>query len=350
MVGIICEYNPFHNGHLYHLNKVKELFPNEVITLVLVGNFLNRGDLSVINKWSKTKLALDYGIDLVVELPFAFATQSADIYAYGAISILDNLKCDYLVFGSELNDVDVLYKIANTNIDIKDLLKKGYNYPKAVDIALKDKINISINTPNDLLGVSYIKAIKKLNSKIKPITIKRTNDYHDKNTTGKISSATSIRNLIYENKDISKYVPNTNYIKNINLNDFYLIIKHKIMTEDLTKYQDIDISLNSLLKKNILKSNNIEELISNVKHKNYTYNRIKRCLVHILCCLDKKNYKLEHIRILGFNNKGRQYLNKIKKEVTLPLLTKYDNYELLVDDIYNLISKDTNKNKPILKK
>ena len=350
MVGIICEYNPFHNGHLYHLNKVKELFPNEVITLVLVGNFLNRGDLSVINKWDKTKLALDYGIDLVVELPFAFATQSADIYAYGAISILDNLKCDYLVFGSELNDVDVLYKIANTNIDIKDLLKKGYNYPKAVDIALKDKINISINTPNDLLGVSYIKAIKKLNSKIKPITIKRTNDYHDKNTTGKISSATSIRNLIYENKDISKYVPNTNYIKNINLNDFYLIIKHKIMTEDLTKYQDIDISLNSLLKKNILKSNNIEELISNVKHKNYTYNRIKRCLVHILCCLDKKNYKLEHIRILGFNNKGRQYLNKIKKEVTLPLLTKYDNYELLVDDIYNLISKDTNKNKPILKK
>ena len=350
MVGIICEYNPFHNGHLYHLNKVKELFPNEVITLVLVGNFLNRGDVSVINKWDKTKLALDYGIDLVVELPFAFATQSADIYAYGAISILDNLKCDYLVFGSELNDIDILYKIADTNIDIKDLLKKGYNYPKAIDIALKNKINISINTPNDLLGVSYIKAIKKLNSKIKPITIKRTNDYHNKNTNGKISSATSIRNLIFDNIDISEYVPNTNYIKNINLNDFYLIIKHKIMTEDLTKYQDIDVSLNSLLKKNILKSNNIEELISNVKHKNYTYNRIKRCLVHILCCLDKKDYKLEHIRILGFNSKGRQYLNKIKKEVTLPLLTKYDNYELLVDNIYNLISKDINKNKPILKK
>ena len=350
MVGIICEYNPFHNGHLYHLNKVKELFPNKVITLVLVGNFLNRGDVSVINKWDKTKLALDYGIDLVVELPFAFATQSADIYAYGAISILDNLKCDYLVFGSELNDIDILYKIADTNIDIKDLLKKGYNYPNAIDIALKNKINISINTPNDLLGVSYIKAIKKLNSKIKPVTIKRTNDYHDKNTNGKISSATSIRNLIYENKDISEYVPNTKYIKNINLNDFYLIIKHKIMTEDLKKYQDIDISLNSLFKKNILKSNNIEELISNVKHKNYTYNRIKRCLVHILCCLDKKDYKLEHIRILGFNSKGRQYLNKIKKEVTLPLLTKYDNYELLVDNIYNLISKNTNKNKPILKK
>ena len=349
MVGIICEYNPFHNGHLYHLNKVKELFPNEIITLVLVGNFVNRGDVSVINKWDKTKLALDYGIDLVVELPFMFATQSADIYAYGAISILDNLKCDYIVFGSESNDIDTLTKIANTNVNIKDLLKKGYNYPKAIDIALTGKLNFSINTPNDLLGISYIKAIKKLNSKIKPITIKRTNDYHNTKVNGEISSATSIRNLIYENKDISKYVPNTNYIKNINLNDFYLIIKHKIMTENLTKYQDIDISLNSLLKKNILNSNSVEELINNVKHKNYTYNRIKRCLVHILCCLDKKDYKLEYIRILGFNDNGQKYLNKIKKEVTLPLLNKYDNYELLVDNIYNLISKDTN-NKAILKK
>ena len=348
MVGIICEYNPFHNGHLYHLKKVKEMFPNEVITLVLIGNFVNRGEVSVINKWDKTKLALQYGIDLIVELPFTFATQSADIYAYGAISILDNLKCDYLVFGSESNDIDTLYKIADTNVNIKKLLKQGYNYPKAIDIALKEKINISINTPNDLLGISYIKAIQNLNSKIKPITIKRTNDYHDINTNNKISSATSIRNLIYKNKDISKYVPNDKYIKNINLNNFYLIIKHKIMTEDLTKYQDIDVSLNSLLKKNILKSNNVEELIDNVKHKNYTYNRIKRCLVHILCCLDKKDYKLEYIRILGFNKKGRQYLNKIKKEVKLPLLTKSTEYELLVDNIYNLISKDIN-DKPILK-
>ena len=348
MVGIICEYNPIHNGHLYHLKKVKEMFPNEVITLVLIGNFVNRGEVSVINKWDKTKLALQYGIDLIVELPFTFATQSADIYAYGAISILDNLKCDYLVFGSESNDIDTLYKIADTNVNIKKLLKQGYNYPKAIDIALKEKINISINTPNDLLGISYIKAIQNLNSKIKPITIKRTNDYHDINTNNKISSATSIRNLIYKNKDISKYVPNDKYIKNINLNNFYLIIKHKIMTEDLTKYQDIDVSLNSLLKKNILKSNNVEELIDNVKHKNYTYNRIKRCLVHILCCLDKKDYKLEYIRILGFNKKGRQYLNKIKKEVKLPLLTKSTEYELLVDNIYNLISKDIN-DKPILK-
>ena len=97
MIGIICEYNPFHNGHLYHLNKVKEMFPNQVITLVLVGNFLNRGEVSVVEKYDKTKLVLDYGVDLVVELPTCFAIQAADIYAYGAITILDNLNCDYLV-------------------------------------------------------------------------------------------------------------------------------------------------------------------------------------------------------------------------------------------------------------
>ena len=122
MVGIIAEYNPFHNGHLYHLKKVKEMFKDETIVLVLVGNFLNRGDVSIIDKFDKTKLALKYGVDLVVELPFIFSTQSADIYAMGAITILNHLKCNYLVFGSESNDLDKLYKIAkyqiNNDIDI----------------------------------------------------------------------------------------------------------------------------------------------------------------------------------------------------------------------------------------
>ena len=113
MVGIIAEYNPFHNGHLYHLNKVKEMFPDKTITLILVGNFLNRGEVSIIDKFDKTKLALKHGVDLVLELPFIFATQSADIYAYGAIKLLDILNCEYLVFGSETNDLDKLYKIAN---------------------------------------------------------------------------------------------------------------------------------------------------------------------------------------------------------------------------------------------
>lgn len=358
MVGIIGEYNPFHNGHLYHIKKVKEIFPQEIICLILVGNFLNRGDVSVIEKYDKTRLALEYGIDLVVELPTTFAIQSADIYAYGAISILNHLKCDYLVFGSESNDLDTLNKIANfqinNKIDLSEYVKKGYNYPTSLSLAIQKKLNIKIDSPNDLLGISYIKAIKKLNSQIKPITIQRTNHYHDLETSGKISSATSIRILINNNENIEKYVPpkTLKYIKNINLNDFYQIIKYKIMTEDLTKYQDIDSNLNNLLKKHIDKTHNIEELINFTKCKNYTYNKIKRCLTHILCCLYKNNYKIEYIHVLGFNQKGKNYLNKIKKEVSLPLITNYDkllDYQILTDKIYALITNDIKINKPIFK-
>ena len=358
MVGIIGEYNPFHNGHLYHIKKVKEMFPHETICLVLVGNFLNRGDISVIEKYDKTKLALEYGIDLIVELPTCFAIQSADIYAYGAITILDNLNCDYLVFGSESNNLDILNKIAdfqtNNNIDISEYVKKGYNYPTSLSLALQKELNIKIDSPNDLLGISYIKAIKKINSKIKPVTIKRTNDYHSNKTTGKISSATSIRKLIYDKQDISKYVPKKTlkYIKNINLNDFFLIIKYKIMTEDLTKYQDIDVNLNRSLKKHISTSNDIDTLIMKVKSKNYTYNKIKRCLVHILCHLEKNAYNINYIHVLGFNQKGKEYLNKIKKNLKLPLITNYDkslDYQILVDNIYNLINNENNKRKPIFK-
>ena len=358
MVGIIGEYNPFHNGHLYHIKKVKEMFPNEIICLVLIGNFLNRGEVSIIEKYDKATLALEYGVDLIVELPTTFAIQAADIYAYGAISILDHLKCNYLIFGSESNNLETLTKIANiqinNKIDINKYVKQGYNYPTSLSLALQEHIEIKIDSPNDLLGISYIKAIKKLNSKIQPITIKRTNDYHNLETSGKISSASSIRNLINNDKNIKDFVPikTLKYIKKINLNDFYLIIKHKIITEDLTKYQDIDNNLNNLLKKHIDKSNSVEELIYNVKCKNYTYNKIKRCLIHILCCLQKDNYKIEYIHILGFNKKGKNYLNKIKKEVTLPLITNYNkllDYQILTDKIYNLINNNSKINKPIFK-
>ncbi len=357
MVGIICEYNPLHNGHLHHLKEIKKRFPDEVITLVLAGNFLNRGEVSVLEKYDKTNLALDY-VDLVVELPTVLATQAADMYAYGAISILDNLKCNYLVFGSESNDIEKLTKITHTilknEMKIKKFMKQGYSYPASIGLALKKNSNIEINSPNDLLGISYLKAIIKLNSKIKPITIKRTTDYHNSLTEGKISSATSIRKLISNQQNIQNYVPHKtlNYIKNIDLNDFFLIIKYKILTEDLTIYQDIDFNLNNALKKNITKSTNIDQLIANVKSKNYTYNKIKRSLVHILCCIKKNNYKLEYIHILGFNQKGKKYLNKIKKEVKLPLITNYNDLlkqQILIDKIYALITNDIKPIKPIIK-
>lgn len=348
MVGIIVEYNPFHNGHLKQIKEVKKMFPNEVIAIVLAGNFLNRGDISIIDKWDKTKIALKYGIDLVLELPFVYACQSADFYAYGGVKILSMLKTDYLVFGSESNDLDNLIKIANTEIDknkLKENIKKGYNYPSS----LAKAVNSNISNPNDLLGISYIKAINKLNSNIKPITIKRTNSYHSLDTNDKIISASAIRNLIKEKKNICKYVPKETlkYIKNKDLNDYFYILKYKIINEDLTKY--VDIKINNRLKKVINECNNIYELIDKTKTKNFSYNYIKRGLVHILCNFENKNYDINYIRVLGFNSKGQNYLKKIKKEVNI--ITNYDeclDIDLKVSKIYNLFDNNYKEiNKPI---
>ena len=164
-VGIICEYNPFHNGHLYHLQKVKEMFPNLPIVLILAGNFTQRGIPSILDKWDKTEIALHYGIDLVIELPFSFATQSADIFAYGAIRLLSLLQVDYLVFGSESNNIEQLTKLlpivnsAKYQELVRIYQKQGNNYPTSLNLALKELAGFSLTTPNDLLGFSYIKEI-----------------------------------------------------------------------------------------------------------------------------------------------------------------------------------------------
>ena len=167
-IGIIAEYNPFHNGHLYHINKIKEKYPDYSIVLVMTGNFTERGDVAIIDKWKRKDIALNYGIDLVIELPFPFSTQSADFFAYGAITLLEKLQVEKVIFGSESNNVKDLELIAKTELenDLFDNLvsiysKMGYNYPTALSKALEDLTSIKIDTPNDLLGISYIKTILK---------------------------------------------------------------------------------------------------------------------------------------------------------------------------------------------
>ena len=326
-VGIICEYNPFHNGHIYHLNKVKELFKDYTIILVLNGYFTERGELSIMTKEEKTNIALEDGIDLIVELPFVFGTQSSDLFASGAIQILNKLKVDSILFGSELDDINTLKKlvdIQNTNDYnnlVKEYLESGINYPTAMSKALKKLSNIEITTPNDLLGLSYIKAINEFNNTIKSYSIKRTNNYHSLNINSNIISASSIRNLLKNNEDISNYVPNSIAklnLKYIDLNSYFDLIKYKIINEknNLNIYQTVDEGIEYRLLKYINECNNVYELIEKVKTKRYTYNKIQRMLVHILCSFTKEEAKkckaIEYIRILGFNDKGRLYLNKIK--------------------------------------
>lgn len=375
-VGIICEYNPFHNGHLYHLNKVKELAKGEEIILILGGNFLQRGNLSIISKYNKTKIALEYGINLVIELPFQFATQNADLFAKGAISILKKLKCNKLVFGSESANIELFKKLAEIQLNnkeynkrIKKYLKDGLNYPTALSKSLHDFSNFTIINPNDILALSYIKEIIIQNVDIVPLTIKRTNNYHDTQLNNEISSATSIRKAIKELKDIKDYVPDITleYLNKKSWErNYFNLLKYKIITEktNLNKYQTVDEGIENRILKGIYNSNNLEELISIVKTKRYTYNKINRMFTHILCSFTKEDAKnnkdLKYIRILGFDNIGKKYLNSIKKECDVPIITniKKENVDLLsieikCDSIYNLIMNEKFelfKQKPIIKK
>lgn len=372
-VGIICEYNPFHNGHLYHLEKVKVIAKEEPIILVMSGNFTQRGNISIIEKYDKTKIALKYGVDLVIELPFEFATQSSDYFAKGSIKLLNELKCNKLIFGSESNNVDELINLANIQLNnkkynslVKEELDKGINYPTAMNNALKKVSNNSINTPNDLLGLSYIKEIVKNKYDIEPITIKRTNDYNSKEIEGIITSATSIREALKNNKDISSTLPKESLDSIIKYDDnkYFEILRYKIISDkDLSIYQTVDEGLDNKIKRVINEVNNLDDLINKIKSKRYTYNKLSRMFTHIICSYTKEengyNKDINYIRILGFSNKGKNYLNKIKKDINIPIITNINknninllNTELKVDNIYNLI---TNRNdnlyskKPIIK-
>ena len=351
-IGIICEYNPFHYGHLYHLNKIKEMYPDSNIILVLTGWICERGELSLIDKFKKTEIALNYGVNLVVELPYKFI-QSADYFAKGAIEILNKLKCDTIVFGSESNDITTLVNLANISINNKEydtLVKKytaeGLNYPTSLSKALKDISGITIDKPNDLLGLSYVKEIIKNNYNITPVTIRRDTDYNSKKIEGKITSATSIRELLKNRKSVKKYVPieTFNRLKNlIFLDDYFDYLKYKIIsTFDLTIYQGIDINIQNRIKKYINQANTLDEFLELIKTKRYTYNRLKRILVYILFSITKKecsNLNLDYIRILGFDKKGVNHLNKIKKDLDIKILTNYDDKYLNKDlNINNIIS------------
>lgn len=363
IIGIIAEYNPFHNGHIYHINKIKEMYPNSLIILALNGYFLERGEISIMTKEDKTKIALDNGINLIAEIPFIYGSNSADTFAECAVQILNNLGVTKIIFGSESNDITLLTKIAKTQLEenfnetIKKELKKGTNYPTALSLAL----NTNINTPNDLLGISYIKAILKNNYKITPITIKRTNDFHDKTSNEPIISASNIREKIKNNEDISNYTPVKNLVT-VNEDLLFNLLKTKILTEkDLSKYLTVDEGIEYKLRKEIINVKNTEELIKKIKSKRYTYNRIRRMLIHILIGLtkeDKQNYNLNHIKILGFDKIGKTYLKTIKSDLTIQRkISEKDlaqKYELTASLIYDILTNSNTyqfetSNKPIIK-
>lgn len=343
IIGIVVEYNPIHNGHIYQINKIKEMYPESILIVAMSGNFTQRGNVSIINKWDKTKLALENNIDIVLEIPFIFTNQSSDTFSYASIKLLNELKIDTLVFGSESNDLDSLIKASKiqiNNSEFDELVKKyiinGYNYPTSISKSIKDLTNINIKESNDLLGVSYIKEIIKNNYNITPVSIKRTNNYLDILSNDDIISADNIRNKLSNNIDISKYIPkNTiNYIKRIDKDKLFNLIKYKIIVEkdNLINYHLVSEGIEKRLYKEAIKTNNLDDLINNIKTKRYTYNRINRILINILLGITKediKNNNLDYVRVLGMSNKGKEYINKIKKDINLPIITKFTNNKML---------------------
>lgn len=357
-IGIICEYNPFHNGHSYHIQKCKELYPNSLLILCINGYFTQRGGVSILGKEEKVKIALQYGVDLVVELPVFYGTQSADFFAEASIKILNALGVTHIVFGSETTEIEKLktYAAKQLQKDFKLKKEKKVSYPTLLANALEEP---NIIPPNDLLGISYIKAILNQKSNIIPVAIQRTSSFHDTFSIDSVISASNIQAKRKKNIDITPYLPKESYVllKKIDENLLFSLLSYRILIEkDLNNIIDVTEGLDYKLKKCIQNTNSLEELIFALKSKRYTYNRLQRMLIHVLLNMEKEAVPITYIHILGFNDLGKKYLRIYKKEFLLP--TKIDfqsklyHYEMLSAYLYDMLSHTNSsifdkRNKPI---
>lgn len=357
IIGLVAEYNPLHNGHLYQIREIKKMFPDSLIILCLGSYFTERGDIGILPKEDKVKISLECGIDLVVELPIMYTVQSADIFAYQSIKILNSLGIDTLVFGSESNNLELLKELAlkQDNIEyqekVKNYLDKGFNYPSALAKALEVEFEFK---SNDLLGISYLKAINKINKNIKVQLIKRTNDYLDTESNENIVSASNIRKRFLNKEDVSIFTPSWKMLVKADYDLYFKMLKLKIMTtKNLDNYLDVSEGLDNLLKKVIMDCQSLNELILKIKTKRYTYNRLNRMFLHIVLGIEKGYEDERYLRILGFNKNGQEYI-KFKKIKENYKNTDCYNLELKGSCLYDMLTNQNTyefeiKNQPIIK-
>lgn len=341
--GIVVEYNPFHNGHKYHLQKTKVLNPNNIIIAVMSGDFVQRGEPSIIDRWTKTKMALANGVDLVIELPVFYSSQSAEIFAKGAVGILEELKCESMVFGSESGKIDELKRISTLQeseefkIKLKERLKSGDSYPTAHSSTMKEILGESELNSNDILGLEYIKAIRYWKSSIIPMTLKREKvGYHDTNIVGDFASATKIREHLKKNEEISSIVTQESFntLKEYSnftyMENFYPFIRYELIknSNNLSDIQDMEIGFENRLLENAIKSINYDEFFKSISNRRYTTGRVQRVLTHTLLALttnitEEVKKSIPYVRVLGFNSKGREYLSYLKKFDNSKIITSY---------------------------
>ncbi|QNU68569.1 nucleotidyltransferase [Ruminiclostridium herbifermentans] len=378
VLGIVTEYNPFHNGHKYHIEKSKEITGCDTVVCVMSGNFIQRGEPALINKFARAEIALQSGVDLVIELPLPYAMSSAEAFGFGAVKILDSIGVvDCISFGSEHGNIDSLISIADILVkepdeykaELKRQLSLGLSFPvcrqKGIEYYIKHHlvsehtVNLSslLETSNNILGIEYLKALNRLKSAIKPYTIERVaNQYNSPVITGDISSATAIRNSIfniYDEQeqqlcpntvqaipDITKTIIEREFKEGrgpININSFediLLAFLRYVSIEKLGKITGISEGLEYRIKKAADSSGSIDSLLSNICTKRYTRTRLQRILFSLLAGVTKDDMDLfqqdggpQYARILGFNKRGREILTKIKKNSILPIVTKPVDYK-----------------------
>ncbi len=360
--GIVVEYNPFHNGHKYHINEALKQTKPEVLIAVMSPNFVQRGEPAIMPKDVRIKAALENGINIVVELPFIYAVESADIFAQYSVEILERLFCTYIVFGSETGDTKEFMKKYNNNElitsprldeEIQKLMDKGYGYPKAYSEATKKIKDFYLETPNDILANSYLSTINNQEYTILPVSIKRNDVF---------KNAREIRGFINKNEKISSFTAIKYDKKDIHLYDSYFnLLKYKLLSTPIEQLSSIHLvteGIENLLLKNIKQANNMEEFISMCISKRYSGARIRRIIAHILCGTDAKlarsilSKPIPYIRIVGIDGKGKEYLKSIRKRLEVPVYAKFvgredsiAQIEKRASDVYYMVDAEPERTK-----
>ncbi|MGR3763749.1 nucleotidyltransferase [Rossellomorea sp. NS-SX7] len=366
--GVVVEYNPFHNGHLHHLNETKKASGADVVVACMSGHFLQRGEPALVSKWARTKMALAAGVDMVIELPYSFATQHAEVFAKGSISLLHEIGCESFCFGSEdggiasfEETVDLIHDNQHTyNTSIKRFVDEGLSYPTALSKAFKElKGNedlIDLSKPNNILGYHYIEARNAVAPSLNAYTITRESaGYHDEHfSSPSIASATSIRKNLFdpEQKEnvINRYIPGETlnvleeYRKEFGnyhrWENYWPLLQYKIIASSPSQLQEI-YEIEEGIENRIIESAraalSFEDFMNRLKTKRYTWTRLQRMSLHILSNttkdeMNKRHHAPAYIRLLGMNRKGQEFLHTRKKSLGLPLISKLSSADK--EDIY----------------
>ncbi|UII57298.1 nucleotidyltransferase [Cytobacillus spongiae] len=362
-VGVVVEYNPFHNGHAYHLEMAKKTANAEVVIAAMSGNFLQRGEPALLSKWARAKMALLGGADLVFELPYQFATQKAETFANGAVSLLSSVGCQSICFGSEDGDVNRFYQTAsfiNNHHDefqmkIKYHIEKGISYPSAISQAFKDlspdEEVIDLSKPNNILGFHYLQAVQKLAPSINIFTVSRKSaNYHDEHfASSTIASATSIRKTLFSDdgsiQGVKQYVPESTYRQLVDYyhaygsfhswENYWPLLRFRLLQtnpEELRRVYEVEEGIEHRLISIALTSNSFYDFMKKLKTKRYTWTRLQRICLHVLTNslkseMSNHDEQVKFLRLLGMTEKGKMYLNKMKGQTSVPIVSKLSAHQ-----------------------